>query len=161
MLCAMNKRTILAAVLALVTPFVWTARAETILYQNDFEKDELDKPPAGFLVLDGDFAVKQIDGNKVLELPGAPLDAFGALFGHATNGNLTVSARVYGTGHGRRFPIFAIGLNGGAGYKLQVSPAKDALEIYHGDNALAATPFKWKTATWTSLRLHIHSVAPG
>jgi len=127
----------------------------SVLYQNDFEKEDLDKSPPSFLVLDGEFAVKQADGNKFLELPGAPLDAFGALFGPATNANIAVTARVFATSKGRRFPIFAVGLDGGTGFKLQVSPAKGALEIYKGDAAIASAPFQWKTGTWTALRLRV------
>jgi len=151
----MNKG-IIYAVLAAWLAFVGAGAAAPVLYQNDFEKEEVDKVPASFLVLDGDFSVKQSNGGKVFELPGAPLDAYGALFGPATNGNLTVSARIFGTSKGRRFPTFAIGLNGGTGYKLQVSPAKDALEIFQGDTSIASAPFKWKTGAWTTLRLRVH-----
>ena len=73
-----------------------SAFAETKLYENNFEQAALDKAPDDFLVLDGDFAVKQDNGNKVLELPGAPLDTFGVLFGPTTNSQrLPLSARIY------------------------------------------------------------------
>ena len=130
--------------------------SQTILFQDNFENDTLGPPPSTFLVLDGDFAVKQIDANKVLELPGAPLDTFGALFGPATNGALTISARIFGTRHGRRYPFFGLGLSGGGGYRLQVSPAKDALEIFRGDTSIASVPYKWQSGAWTILRLHLH-----
>src|SRR3954469_15414808 len=67
----------------------WSLAAAPV-YSNNFESAELDKVPDVMLVLDGAFAVKQEDGNKVLELPGAPLDTFGALFGPTTNGNVAV-----------------------------------------------------------------------
>ena len=67
------------------------------LYTNNFESAELDKVPDDMLVLDGAFAVKQDDSNKFLELPGAPLDTFGVLFGPATNANVTVTAKIFGT----------------------------------------------------------------
>src|SRR5258706_14112379 len=47
-----------------------------ILYQNDFEKAEVGQVPSDFLVLDGGFVVKEENGNKLLELPGTPLDSF-------------------------------------------------------------------------------------
>ena len=125
------------------------AFAEQTLYENNFEKAALDKVPDDFLVLDGDFAVKQSDGNKFLELPGAPLDTFGVLFGPTTNAGVCVSARIYGTGKGRRYPSFGVGLNGPSGYKLKVSPAKNALEIYKGDDSVASVPFNWKSGAWT------------
>ncbi len=133
--------------------------SQTTLFHEDFENDPVNQPPPNFLILDGDFAVKQIEpANKVLELPGAPLDSFGALFGPATNGDLTLSARIYATSHGRRYPFFGLGLNGGGGYKLQISPAKDALEIFHGDTSIATVPYKWKSGAWTHLTLHVHPI---
>ena len=77
------------------------------VYQNDFEKAEIGKVPEDFLVLDGGFAVQQEGGNKFLELPGAPLDTFGLLFGPTETNNLSASARIFGTAKGRRFPAFA------------------------------------------------------
>jgi hypothetical protein len=157
----MNKRTKFAVITVGLMALVLASHAATILYQNDFEKEDLDKVPDGFLVLDGDYSVKQIGGNKVLELPGAPLDSFGVLFGPNTNGNLTVGARIFGSGKGRRFPTFAVGLNGGSGYKLQVSPAKGVLEIFHADASLASVPFKWKSGIWTNLRLRVQAAGAG
>ncbi|HIL73870.1 MAG TPA: hypothetical protein EYG44_06550, partial [Verrucomicrobia bacterium] len=58
-----------------------TTYAAEPLYQTNFEKTKTGEVPEDFLVLDGDFAVKQSNGNKYLELPGAPLDAFGFMFG--------------------------------------------------------------------------------
>ena len=154
----MNK-TKLATIAAMLAAILSAHAA--VIYQNDFEKADIDKAPPGFLILNGDFAVKQTDGNKALELPGAPLDSFGVLFGPATNGDLTVSARIFGTGKGRRYPSFGVGLNGGSGYRLQVSPAKGALEIFQGDASVASVPFQWKSASWTEFRLRVHAVGAG
>src|SRR5205809_4422648 len=105
------------------------------IYENDFEKTGLNKVPDDFLVLDGQFAVKEEGGNRFLELPGAPLDTFGALFGPTATEGHAVSARVFGTGKGRRYPTFAVGLNGQgtSAYKVQVSPAKKSVELFKGD----------------------------
>lgn len=135
--------------------------AETTLYQNSFENAALDQAPADVLVLDGGFAVKQSDGNKYLELPGAPLDNFGLLFGPTTNAGVCVSARIEGTAKGRRFPSFGVGLNGPSGYKLKVSSSKNALELYKGDDLLASAPFNWKSGVWTRLRLRVRAASPG
>jgi len=126
-----------------------------ILYENNFEKAAVGQAPEDFLVLDGEFAVREGEGNKYLELPGAPLDTFGVLFGPTTNAGVCVSARIYGTGKGRRYPQFGVGIDGQNGYKLKVSPAKDAVEIYRGDEAAAAVPFRWKSGTWTMFKLQI------
>src|SRR6266536_3558957 len=64
---------------------------EKPLYQNNFEKAEIGKVPDEFLVLDGQFAVKEENGNKFLELPGAPLDTFGVLFGPSEKEGRAVS----------------------------------------------------------------------
>src|SRR5882672_10896275 len=103
------------------------------LYENNFEKMETGKVPEDFLVLDGGFTVKSDGTNKVLELPGAPLDSFGVLFGPTEKVDLEVSARINGTGKGRRYPTFGVGLNGQGGYRLQVSPGKKMLELYKAD----------------------------
>src|SRR5271154_2994871 len=100
-------------------PCLAAAEPGKVLYQNDFEKAALNQVPDDFLVLDGDFAVKQSDGNNFLELPGSPLDTFGVLFGSSTNAGVCVSARIYGTSKGRRSPSFGVGLNGAGGYKLK------------------------------------------
>src|SRR2546426_12308473 len=51
-------------------------------YVNDFAAAEVGKPRADFAGAGGGaFAVVERDGNKVLDLPGEPLDIFGMLFG--------------------------------------------------------------------------------
>src|SRR5207302_5856033 len=123
------------------------AQEEKPLYENDFEQSELDKVPDDFLVLDGQFAVKAEGGNKFLELPGAPLDTFGALFGPTEKEGTAVSARIFGTAKGRRYPTFGVGLNGQgtSAYRLQVSPAKKALELFKGDEVKASAPYEWQS----------------
>jgi len=133
------------------------------LYENDFEKTELNKVPDDFLVLDGQFAVKEAGGNKFLELPGAPLDTFGVLFGPTEKEGNAVSARMSGTGKGRRYPTFAVGLNGQgtSAYKLQVAPAKKALELFKGDEVKSSVPYEWQSGAWTRLRLQVRKVKDG
>ena len=157
----MNKRALSIAWPAVL--MLWLALAAgaadagKILYENNFEKAVPGPLPDDFLVLNGDFSVKESEGNRYVELPGAPLDTYGVLFGPTTNAGVCVSARIYGTSKGRRFPSFGVGLNGQNGYKLKVSPAKDALEIYKGDESLASAPFHWKTGAWTVLKLRIRA----
>src|SRR5216110_549850 len=133
------------------------------IYENNFEKAELNKAPDDFLILDCGFAVKEEGGNKFLELPGAPLDSFGVLFGPTEKESTAVSARIFGTGKGRRYPTFAVGLNGqgSSAYRLQVSPAKKALELFKGDELKATVPYEWQSGAWTRLRLHVRKVKDG
>src|ERR1041385_8725194 len=110
-----------------------TAADAAPLYQNDFEKATPGTVPDDMLVLDGAFAVTNApDGNKVLELPGSPLETYGLLFGPTGQNGFSVQARILSTGKGRRFPVFGVGLNGVAGYRLRISPGKKALEISKG-----------------------------
>src|SRR5438552_15349770 len=110
------------------------------LYENNFEKAEVGKVPSDFLVLDGGFVVKEEGGNKFLELPGAPLESFAVQFGPSETSDIAVSARINGTAKGRRYPAFGVGVNGVAGYKLQVSPAKKMLELYKDQELKATVP---------------------
>ncbi|MHC1768988.1 MAG: hypothetical protein AB9869_32680 [Verrucomicrobiia bacterium] len=132
-----------------------------LVYQNNFEKAELDQVPEDLLVLDGGFAVKQENDNKFLELPGDPLDTYGVLFGPSEKDGISASARVFGTGKGRRYPTFALGLNGVGGYRVKVSPGKKALELFRGDTFKASVPYQWQPGTWTYLRLQVSKTSAG
>ena len=131
------------------------------LYQNDFSKGEVGKLPDEMLLLDGGFAVQEVSGNKVLQLPGAPLETFGVLFGPTEAAGLRASARVHSTKKGRREPAFALGLNGNAGYKLQISAAKKLVELYKGDDVVAKESFTWESDSWTMLKLQVRKVKDG
>jgi hypothetical protein len=54
---------------------------------------------------------------------------------------MTWPQRHPGAAKGRRFPVFGVGLGAGW-FKLQVSPAKQALEIYR-DADQRLLPFQW------------------
>jgi len=133
----------------------------SVLYENNFEKEQIGKVPENFLVLDGGFAVKEEAGNKFLELPGSPLDSYSVQFGPTESSNIVVSARINSTAKGRRFPTFGIGLNGIAGYRLQLSPAKKLLELYKGDSAKTNAPFDWNSGHWLNFRLQIRAIESG
>ncbi len=131
------------------------APAAKAVYSQNFDQAELDKVPEGMLVLDGGFAVKAAASGKALELPGDPLETFGVLFGPSEKDGLCVQARILGTGKGRRFPVLAVGLNGVGGYKLQITPAKKALEIYKGEDVKASVPFDWQSGKWATLKFQL------
>ncbi len=157
----MKKVFLIGALAVGVSLAVLAQDAKPTTYTNDFEKAEIDSVPDGFLVLDGGFAVKEEGGNKFFELPGAPLESFGVLFGPTLKENQSASARIHGTGKGRRFPQFGVGLNGVGGYKLLVSPAKKAVELYKGDNAIASTSFEWQSDKWAKFLLQVRKVKDG
>jgi len=105
------------------------AQGAKALFDESFSAAKPGEVPESFMVLDGQFAVREEEGNRFLELPGAPLESFGVLFGPNEAEGVEVTARILGTKSGRKFPTFAVGLNGVGGYKVRVAPAKNALEL--------------------------------
>ena len=89
------------------------------------------------------------------------MESFGFLFGPSNQSGVEVSARIFSTKQGRKFPTFAVGLNGASGYRLQVSPAKKSIEILKGDASAASVPFDWKSGEWTEMRLRIVKTPSG
>jgi len=130
-------------------------RCQTVLYENTLEKSQPGPLPEEFMVMDGQFVIKSEGGNKVIQLPGAPLETFGVLFGPTAKENISASARFRGTAKGRRFPVFGLGLNGQSGCKVQVAPAKKVIELIRGDVVKASAPFAWESGKWTSLSLTV------
>jgi len=158
----MNKTIVFSKVLSIlwISGLTFSSSAQT-LYENNFEKEQIGKVPEDFLVLDGGFNVKEEAGNKFLELPGSPLDSYSVQFGPTESSNIVFSARIKSTAKGRRFPTFGVGLNGIAGYRLQLSPAKNSLELYKGDTPKSNAPFNWNSGHWLNFRLQIRATNPG
>jgi hypothetical protein len=137
------------------------AQTEQVLYQTNFQSVDVGKVPDDFLVLDGAFAVKAEGTHKLLELPGAPLDTYGVLFGPGDKkADIAVSARIRGTARGRRYPTFGVGLSGQEGYRLQVSPAKKLLELYKADEVVGSVGYEWKSGVWTTMKLAVVRTGP-
>ena len=155
------KSRLVALAMGLAALMMTAAAQAQVLYTNGFDKAEVEKVPEEMMVLDGGFAVKKEAANKFLELPGAPLETFGVLFGPTEASGLAVTARVQSTGKGRRFPTFAVGLNGVGGFKLQLSPAKKLVELVKGEEVVASAPFMWESGSWTLLRLQCRKVKDG
>lgn len=137
------------------------AFGQSVVYHEDFEKAAPGNPPAEMMVLDGAFTVRQDGTNKFLELPGSPLDSYAVQFGPAAASGQTVTARIRGTGHGRRFPTFGVGLGGTAGWRLQVTPAKRMLELFSDEELKASAPFDWTSGEWTHLLLSVRAAREG
>jgi len=150
---------IIAAIVAV------TGTAETaddqVLFKSDFESAHVDSLPEELMVLAGEFSIKDIDGNKALELPGNPLEDFGALFGPAESDGIAVRARVFSESSKRLAPRFGVGLDGVAGYRLLVAPGQNRLQLLKDQEAVASAPLEWKSGTWTWLHLQIREVSAG
>jgi hypothetical protein len=110
-------------------------------------------------VLDGQFAVREFEGNRVFELPGTPLETYGVLFGPAARHGQSVYARVHSTHRGRRFPAFAVSLGGVSGFRLEVAAAKQTLELLQGEQTIETVPWEWASGAWTHLRLQIRQLS--
>jgi hypothetical protein len=143
------------------TPAATEPGSEKVLFTQNFEGLADATVPGDFLVLEGGFSVKGEGTNKVLELPGAPLDTFGVLFGPSESQNVILSLRAHGQRRGRLFPAFGAGLNGVSGYKLQVTPAKRALELFRTDTLRTNIVFQWDSERWTWLKLRTIPVPEG
>lgn len=131
-------------------------------YANDFSQAAPGPLPDGeFSVLDGAFEIKADGAQRFVELPGSPLETFGVLFGPTQVDGVQAAARMSGTKQGRRLPTFALGLNGAGGYRLQVSPAKNQIELFKGDDAKASATFTWESGAWIQLRLQVRQVKAG
>jgi hypothetical protein len=133
--------------------------ADKLLFETDFEMAKVDSVPEELMVLAGEFSVKDIGGNKALELPGNPLEDFGTLFGPAESDAIAVRARVYSESSKRLAPRFGVGLDGVTGYRLLVAPGQNRLQLLQDQQAVASAPFEWKSSTWTSLHLQIRKVS--
>lgn len=133
--------------------------AATILASATFDAVAVGELPDDFMILNGDFAVREETGAKFMELPGTPLESYAVMFGPAGRENMEVSGRILGFSKGRRYPAFTIGLNGLGGYRLKVSPAKRALELYtgpeDGGELLANSALTWTSGQWVRLRLQV------
>ena len=126
-------------------------------YRNDFGSAKTGTLPEDLQRINGSFTVVEADGNKLLELPGNPLDTFGVLFGPADRAELDASARAWSLASGRRFPEFGIGIGDIAGYRLMLLPAQKKLELRRNEQAVASATYEptWKSGTWTTMRLRV------
>ena len=143
----------------------FTASAQTpagnVLFENDFELANADSVPEELMVLAGEFSVKDIGGNKALELPGNPLEDFGVLFGSAESENIAVRARIHSESSRRLAPRFGVGLDGVTGYRLLVATGQNQLQLLKEQQEMASAPFEWKSGTWISLHLQIRKASEG
>lgn len=130
-------------------------------YRQDFQSTGPGSVPEELFILDGRFEVREEEGNRFLELPGAPLDTFGFLFGPAAKDNQVITARILGTSRGRRLPAFGIGSGGQGGYRLYASPAKKEIELLLGTAVVKTVPLDWKSGEWLWFKLQIRRVDAG
>jgi hypothetical protein len=159
-IASLKSALVLAASLLTVASPLRAAEGR-VLFEQAFDKLPAGELPADFLVLNGVFAVVEETGGKCVELPGSPLEDFGFLFGPSEAAGVEASARILSTKQGRKFPTFALGVNGGGGFKIRVAPAKKAIELLKGEEIVKSVPFDWKSGEWMSLKLRVRKIAEG
>lgn len=147
---------IAAGTLAFALPGSISGVAAPAAFKEDFSQREPGPVPDEYIEVAGQAAsVREVDGNRFLEIPEAPSEPYGLMFGPAHREDWGAQARFFGTRRGRTFPAFGVSLNTIGGYRVQVSPAKKAIEIYKGDLTMASAPYDWESDTWTQVRVQI------
>jgi hypothetical protein len=155
----MNNRTIFIIVAIIALTSSAQTPADKVLFETDFQSENADSVPEELMILAGEFSVKENGGNKALELPGTPLEDFGALFGPAESDGVAVRARIRSESTKRLAPRFGVGLNGVAGYRLLVVPGQDGLQLLKDQQVVASARFEWKPGTWTLLHLQVRKIS--
>ena len=157
----MNNRSffIITAVVALTCSA--QTRANEMLFETDFESAQAYSVPEELMVLAGQFSVRESGENRVLELPGNPLEDFGALFGPVESDGIAVRARIHSESTKRLAPRFGVGLCGVAGFRLLVAPGQNGLQLLKDQQVLVSAPFDWKSGTWIWLHLQVRKISEG
>jgi hypothetical protein len=125
-------------------------------YSNDFEKLPEGKLPDDLVVLNGGFTIKAEQANKLVELPGEPLDTFGFLLG--PEGATQVSGRIRGDATGKRMAEFGLGLGGAGGWRLWMMPAVGELQLVKDDEVRKGVKVGWRPGTWTWMKLRMSKI---
>jgi hypothetical protein len=133
-----------------------------VVYENDFSSYDVGEEPEDLFILDGRFAVREVENNKALALPGTPIGDFGILFGPRVKGKpVELRCRLFSSRKGRRMPAFAAGLGGVNGYRIRLNPAVRKVQLFRGEEPVATTSFQWESGTWTHLRFRAEPKADG
>jgi len=142
----------------LAFPITRAADAPALPYTQNFEKLAEGEPPEEIQILDGEFVIKKVDGNMLLEMGPDPLKPSGILVGPADKNEYQVTARIKTTSTGKRFNEFGIGACGPNQFKLWLMPATGELQILNGDDVEAKTPYRWESGTWTKFKLSVTKI---
>ena len=151
----MLKRSI--TILPALLTFIACVTPETSVFHESFSR--VTALPGDFTVLNGKVRIGHSNGNRYAELPAKPDSSHGLLFGPALSKGLHVEARFLAE-DGEKSPTFAVGLNGLSGYKLQVNPNKQQLELLRNEVMVHSVRFEWLPGQWTHLQLQVREL-PG
>jgi hypothetical protein len=130
---------------------------ETSVFHESFSSAKA--LPAEFTEFNGKAGIGSSNGNRYAELPAKPASSHGLLFGPALSKGLRVEARFLAE-DGEKSPTFAVGLNGLSGYRLQINPNKQQLELLRNEVVVHTEKFEWLSEKWTHLQLQVREL-PG
>jgi outer membrane protein assembly factor BamB len=144
--------------------------APALPYRNDFERAPVGAAPAGWVNVQGKFAVVDLNGNKVLKKLAndsrPPLAKANAFIGLPDLKDYTIQADLSATSKNNNLPDMGI-VN--ARYTLQLNGNKQEVRLLSWD-ALPridkTIPFPWKPGTWYRCKLTVdqkggHAVVRG
>jgi hypothetical protein len=154
-------RLLFLVLMFLMIPFASGDPAAAPLYAENFEKMAEGEVPEQIQVLDGEFVIKKVDSNMVLEMGPDPLKPSGVLFGPADKNEYQISARIKTSATGKRFPEFGVGACGPNEFKLWMMPAVNQLQLLKGDDVEASAPIKWASGSWTKFSLRVSKTGEG
>ena len=156
-------RTLIIAVLFLwgtiINIYADETTSETLLHQSDFAELPVGRVAGGYLVLEGDFSIQEIDGKKVLALPGTPVGEMGVLFGFNPTVGAGIEAVIQSKNRGRVYPRFGVGLGGSGGFKLKIDPSKRALILTLDETEISRAAYRWKSEELSHLKLEVRKVS--
>ncbi len=143
-----------AAQVRVVPPLPWRV---------DFEDAPGDAPPPAWINATGKFAVRELDGSKVLmRLPDQTLTRRARLFmGPSTLADYIVEVDVRAIEHRRQLADVGVF---GQQYGLVLFGSAQRLELHPWQTARAMTvaaPFAWRADTWYRLKLRVENLQDG
>ncbi|MEM8955071.1 MAG: hypothetical protein AAGD22_13045 [Verrucomicrobiota bacterium] len=134
---------------------VWVVVSAMAVGGIELGEMELGSEPESVFVIEGDFKVSEVDGERVIEMGTEPVEECMMLFGETLRGSASIRGKVKAGKKGRSYPTFGVGLYGVSGYRLRVVPVRDEIEIVEGDDVVASGRFDWSGQGWTWLELSI------
>jgi len=134
----------------------------TIEFEENFTKAPNEVEPENLFILDGEFLVKTIEDNKLLELSGSPVGDFGFLFGPRVKEKaIELQFSFYSSKQGRRFPAIAAGIGGIRGYRFRWNASSQKILLYRDDVLLIEKVQGWESSSWWQIRFQILPLQTG
>ena len=128
----------------------------TIEFEENFSKSTNEVEPENLFILDGEFLVKAIEGNQLLELSGSPVGDFGFLFGPRVKEKaIELQFSFFSSKQGRRFPAIAAGIGGMRGYRFRWNASSRKILLFRDDVLLMEKIQLWESGSWWQIRFQI------